>query len=87
MNYSIIILTSVTAAKRAQKILERNGMACAIVRTPSEISEYGCSNSLKINNDLTKNAVVLLNKFEFNIRGIYKETYDGHKYRYIKQRV
>ncbi len=84
MNSSIIVLTSVTAAKRAQKILERNGVSCNVIRTPSGISNGGCSNSLKLKTAFSKKAVSVLKDNEFNIRGVYKELYDGLNYRYVK---
>ncbi len=87
MNYSIIIMTSVTAAKRAQKILEKNGINSTVIRTPGNISVYGCSNSLKIKGNYVKKAIVILNKLDFNIREIYNETYDGREFNYAKQRM
>ncbi len=87
MNYSIVVLTSVTAAKRAQKVLERNGVLSNIIRTPSKISEYGCSNSLKIKTAVVGDVVKILNKMSFNIREIYNVIQDGVEYKYIKQRM
>lgn len=48
MDYVIIILSSVTHARRVQKECEKKGIFAAIGHTPKKIASRGCSFMVKI---------------------------------------
>ena len=50
----IIVLSSITYAYKAQKLLEQAWIKSEVIRTPEGISEKGCSYSLAVRGDLDR---------------------------------
>ncbi len=48
MVYYLIVCKSLTYAQRTASVLERSGIGARILRTPRQVSENGCSYSVKI---------------------------------------
>lgn len=61
MAQSLIVLSSITYAYKAQKILEQMWIKSNVIRTPRAYSNQGCGYSLLIRGDLSE-AVTALNK-------------------------
>ena len=51
MARDIIVLTSITYAYKAQKLLEQAWIKSEVIRTPEGLSDKGCSYSLAIRGD------------------------------------
>lgn len=52
MAQDIIVLSSITYAYKAQKILEQAWIKSSVIRTPEGLSDKGCSYSLVVRGDL-----------------------------------
>ena len=63
MARDIIVLTSITYAYKAQKLLEQAWIKSEVIRTPEGLSDKGCSYSLAIRGD-TVRAEELLRQME-----------------------
>ncbi len=77
MNYSIIVLSSVTAAKRAEKMAERYGISCTTSHTPKVISQYGCSHCIKVKPQYTQNVVDICRELQLDVKGVFTEIRNG----------
>ncbi len=73
MSYSIIALTSVTAAKRVERAALDNGIICMTLHTPKIISKYGCSHSVRVKQALTDEVLTICKQLGIQIRGVYLE--------------
>jgi len=62
MAKTLILLTSVTYAYKAQKLLERNWIKAAVVRTPKVLGDTGCSYSLQVDPSQAEKAEALIRK-------------------------
>ena len=62
MAKTLILLTSVTYAYKAQKLLEKHWIRCAVVRTPKTLSDLGCSYSLQVDPSRAEEAEALIRK-------------------------
>ncbi len=54
MARDIIVLTSITYAYKAQKLLEQAWIKSEVIRTPEGLSDKGCSYSLAIRGDTVR---------------------------------
>lgn len=77
MEYSIIALSSVTAAKRVERVALENGILCQTLHTPKIISKYGCSHSVRVKKNMTEKILLICNKLGIQVRGIYLEKSAG----------
>lgn len=77
MEYSIIALSSVTAAKRVERAALENGIICQTLHTPKIISKYGCSHSVRIKNNMTEKILAICSKLGIQVRGVYLEKKTG----------
>ena len=50
----IIVLSSITYAYKAQKLLEQAWIKSEVIRTPEGLSDKGCSYSLAVRGDLNR---------------------------------
>ena len=48
MQYGLITFRSVTPAQRAQNMLRREGISCALQRTPRYLESQGCGYGLRL---------------------------------------
>lgn len=48
MDYYLILARSVTYAQRMQRVLERAGLRCQILRAPRDLTDMGCAYALRL---------------------------------------
>ena len=71
MDICLITFRSVTPAQRGENALRREGISCAIHRTPKQLADQGCGYSLRLRSDQLHQAVEVLRH-----RGIpYRKAY------------
>ena len=81
---SLIALTSVTAAKRVERIGAEHGIMCSTVHTPKSLTGYGCSHSVKVPSDYLGEIYLIARNMGLKIYGIYNERVIGGKIVYEK---
>ena len=62
MNRTVIVLSSVTYALKAQKVLMANGVSSLLEKLSAEQTKKGCGYGLKIDNRNLDNALAILRK-------------------------
>lgn len=77
MVYYLIVCRSLTFAQRTAAALERAGIAAHILRTPSQISERGCSYSVKLSQKNLGHALVVLRRMDLTPSQIFITEPDG----------
>lgn len=83
MNY-LIVLTSVTAAKRVSKMAEEHFAHCSVIHTPSALSKVGCSYCIKTESKYYETVYGIAKKMGMQILGLYKEIKENGKIMYVK---
>lgn len=81
---SLLVLTSVTAAKRVERMGMEHGIRCVTVHTPKSLTQYGCSHSVKVTSDYLKEIYLIARNMGLKIYGIYNEKVLGGKLVYEK---
>ncbi len=76
MSVYFITFRSVTPAQRGEGILRRNGIRCALQRTPRWMEERGCGYCLRIHSRIGE-AVALLQTAQVPFRKVYLQSMDG----------
>ena len=71
MNNCMITFRSVTPAQRAEGLLRRAGLHCALQRTPRWMEEQGCGYSLRMNCQEITQALDLLRARDIPFRKAY----------------
>ena len=71
MKKCIITFRSVTPAQRAEGVLRRAGVDCAVQRTPKWMEEQGCGYSLRLDCADVMTAAVLLREAGITYRRAY----------------
>lgn len=71
MKFCMITFRSVTPAQRAESLLKRAGIDCALQRTPRWMEEQGCGYSLRLRQPDTISAAALLQANDVPFRKIY----------------
>lgn len=71
MNQCLITFRSVTPAQRAEGILKKRGIGCALGRTPRWMEEKGCGYCLKVPEDLLREVAEQLRSANVAFRKIY----------------
>ncbi len=77
-DYALVILSSVTYAKRMEQLLERKGITCTVGHTPKVLAQKGCSYAVKLK---MRDLPVLLNVAEslaLKIYGVYRKKGEGY---------
>ena len=74
MENCLITFRSVTPAQRAQALLQKEGVDCALRRTPKWMEERGCGYSLQIRRTATVRAVHLLRQNRVSFGKVYSQT-------------
>ena len=82
MKYFIIVLNSVTSAKRIEKIALKEGILCNIIHTPKVISRFGCSHSVRVEERYAKRIVEIANNMDIAYQNIYSELCERGECRY-----
>ena len=71
MKSCIITFRSVTPAQRGEKVLRREGLDCALQRTPRWMEEQGCGYSVSVRCQDVHKAVDLLQNNKIPYRKVY----------------
>lgn len=78
MSVYFITFRSVTPAQRGEGLLRKNGIHCAIQRTPRWMEERGCGYCLRLGGDNPEKAVRLLRQYQISFRKVYVQHSDGN---------
>lgn len=77
MKTCFITFRSVTFGQRGQRLLEGNGIHCALQRTPRWMEEQGCGYCLRLHSGDCGAAAQLLRAHQVRFRKVYRQTEDG----------
>jgi len=81
--FCIIVLNSSNASMHLYKLLKDRRLDVSIISTPCTISA-GCSRAIKIKEKDIDIAIQEIKKNRTLIKGIYKKSYSGNRFYYIK---
>ncbi len=84
MDSIIVMFYSSTSAVRLKDALEKQGFYAKVIQTPAYLSQGGCNYSVRAEEAALKEAINIIKKIGLRIRGIYKDTNEISKGRYIK---
>ena len=73
MKYYLAVFSSITFANRIKKKLENYPGFIALMHTPSQLSENGCSYTLRFKENLLNEVISTANEMNINIKKIYTE--------------
>ena len=71
MRYAIVTFRSITPAQRAQIILQREGYACSVRRTPRQMEEQGCGYCIRMDYRDVGNCVQILRNERIPFKKMY----------------
>ena len=72
-----ITFRSVTFAQRGEQILQKNGIRCALLRTPKWMEVQGCGYSLRVWTEDIGQILGLLRSQKVQLRKVYIQAPDG----------
>lgn len=73
----LITFRSVTPAQRAEALLHRSGIGCALRRTPKWMEAQGCGYSLRLPCAHVPEAARILEERQIPYRKLYRQAGDG----------
>lgn len=73
----VVTFTSTHHAMFAEQMLKKAGFKIMTIPTPRQIDK-SCGISLKINGNLIKEVIEVLEKYKIETKGIYEITYEGN---------
>lgn len=74
MEMDYITFRSITPAQRGQRLLQQNGIATTLMRTPRALEDKGCGYALRLRSEHMDRAVGLLNRAQIPYRKVYPGT-------------
>lgn len=77
-DYALLVLSSVTYAKRVEQILERRGITSAIGHTPKQLAKKGCSYAVKLKMRDLPEALKITDELMLKVQGIYRRKGDSY---------
>lgn len=77
MRFYYITFRSVTYAQRGERILQKEGIRCILLRTPRWMEEQGCGYCLRLWAEGVKPALQLLQMAGVSYRKVYIQGRDG----------
>ena len=77
MKKCIVTFRSVMPAQRAEGVLKRAGMECALQRTPKWMEEKGCGYSVRLDCEDIMTASMMLREAGIAFRRVYSLRDDG----------
>ena len=77
MHFYYITFRSVTYAQRGERILQKQGIRCNLLRTPRWMEEQGCGYCLRLWTEAVTPALRLLQKDQISYRKVYIQGKDG----------
>ena len=84
MSYSLIVLSSVTSAKRVERLATEYSIRANTLHTPKSLTRHGCSLSVKVKTEDLKQVYQLAEKLGMEIYGVYDEKNENGKIKYEK---
>lgn len=77
MKFYYITFRSVTFAQRGEQLLQKDGIRCALLRTPKWMEAQGCGYSLRLWTNDAKQGVALLRRYKVPFQKVYIQLADG----------
>lgn len=77
MKFYYITFRSVTFAQKGEQALKRQGINCALQRTPRELSHRGCGYCLRLHPAVAYRAVQILEEQKLEFGKLYAVHADG----------
>ena len=77
MDACLITFRSVTPAQRGEGALRREGIQCALQRTPKQLADQGCGYSLRIWTNDISGSVAILRRENVQMQRVYMQIPDG----------
>lgn len=77
MNYYYITFRSVTFAQRGEKLLQKEGFRCVLLRTPRWMEQQGCGYCLRLRTAEIRPVIHHLQQGQVSFRKIYVGGQDG----------
>ena len=75
--FYLIVCRGLTQAQRTAAVLERSGVNARILRTPRQVSEHGCSYSVKIAQRSLNTALTALRRSDLTPTRVFLIAGDG----------
>lgn len=83
MKYNIMTFSSINPPSRLKRAASKKGMFVNIIRTPTSLSDKGCSYSIRYKEIDNDGLISLADNLKLNYRRIFKEQ-DKNNNEYIK---
>ena len=77
MKFYYLTFRSVTFAQRGEKLLQKSGIRCTLLRTPRWMEEQGCGYSLRLWTEDVREGVKRLREGGVQMRKVYRQLTDG----------
>ncbi len=77
MKFYYITFRSVTFAQHGEKLLQSEGIRCALQRTPRWMEAQGCGYCLRVWAEAVEPVVSLLRRGQVPLRRVYRQRGDG----------
>ena len=77
MHFYYITFRSVTYAQRGERIMQKEGIRCVLLRTPRWMEQQGCGYCLRLWTDEVRPALHLLQREQIPYRKVYIQGRDG----------
>ena len=77
MKFYYITFRSVTYAQQGERVLQKRGIRCTLLRTPKWMEQQGCGYCLRLRMGDVHRAVELLRQKQVPLRRVYVQNSDG----------
>ncbi|MBR3942305.1 MAG: DUF3343 domain-containing protein [Clostridia bacterium] len=77
-DYALVILSSVTYAKRMEHLLERKGITSTVGHTPKSLAQKGCSYAVKLKMQDLPVLLNLADSLALKVYGVYRKKGDDY---------
>lgn len=77
MKFYYITFRSVTFAQQGEKVLQKRGIRCTLLRTPRWMEEQGCGYCLRLWTEDVRPALHTLHTTQVPMRKVYRQGRDG----------
>ena len=77
MKFYYVTFRSVTHAQRGERLLQRDGIRCTLLRTPKWMEQQGCGYSLRLWTDQIYPVLKILQTGKVSLGKVYLQGADG----------
>ena len=77
MKFYYVTFRSVTHAQRGERLLQKEGIRCALLRTPKWMEQRGCGYSLRLWTDQIRTVLKILQTGKVPLGKVYLQGADG----------